>query len=163
MLSGGSFVSWSVTCAATMVTVQVSPAAKSTFGLMVKVVGPPVTTVAAGLRVPLVGQTIENQLPVTFTGSLNVTEISVLVAWLVAPLVGVVLVTVGAASSVVKLKTKLAAMLSGGSPVSWSVTCAAKTVTVHASLKVKSLFGLMVNVVGPPVTTVSATLRVPVV
>src|SRR5262245_3617361 len=73
MLSGGSFVSWSVTCAAKIVTVQVSPLVKSTFGLMVKVVGPPVTTVAAGKRVPLVLQTIWNQLPVTFTGSLKVT------------------------------------------------------------------------------------------
>ena len=37
-----------------------------------KVVGPPVTTVSATLRVPLVAQTIWNQLPVTLTGSLKV-------------------------------------------------------------------------------------------
>ena len=37
---------------------------------------------------------------------------------IVAPLVGVVAVTVGATSTVVKLKTKFAAMLSGGSPLS---------------------------------------------
>ena len=36
------------------------------------VVGPPVTTVSATLRVPLVAPTIWNQLPVTSTGSLNV-------------------------------------------------------------------------------------------
>ena len=39
---------------------------------MVNVVGPPVTTVSATVRVPLVAQTIWNQLPVTFTGSLKV-------------------------------------------------------------------------------------------
>ncbi len=163
MLSGGSTLSWSVTCAATIVTVHVSPAAKSTFGLMVKVVGPPVTTVAATLRAPLVGQAIENHSPVTLTGSLNVTVMFVFVAWSTAPLVGVVAVTVGATSTVVKLKTKLAAMLSGGSPLSWSATCAAKTVTVQTSPLPKSAFGLIVKVVGPPVTTVSATFRVPLI
>src|SRR5215207_2662033 len=79
MLSGGSFESWSVTCAATIVTVQLSPAAKSTFGLIVKVAGPLVTTVSTTFRVPLVAQTIVNQLPATLTGSLNVTEMFVLV------------------------------------------------------------------------------------
>ena len=54
------------------VTVQISPFAKSAFGLIVKVVGPPVTTVSPTLRVPLVGQTIWNQLPVTLTASLKV-------------------------------------------------------------------------------------------
>src|SRR5690242_14622254 len=95
MLSGGSFVSWSVTCAAKIVVVHVSPAAKSEFGLIVKVVGPPVTTVSATLRVPLVVQTIWNQLPVTFTGSLKVSDRFVLADWFVAPLVGVVAVTDG--------------------------------------------------------------------
>src|ERR1041385_6541375 len=160
MLSGGSLESWSVTCAAKTVTLTVSPFAKSTFGLIVKEVGPPVTTVSATLRVPLVEPTIWNQLPATFTGSLNVSVMFVLFATWVAPLVGVVALTVGAAS-IVKLKTKLAAMLSGGSSESWSVTWAAKTVTVQVSAAVKSAFGLIVNVVGPPVTTVSATLRVP--
>src|SRR5205085_12569323 len=128
----------------------------------VNVVGPPVTTVSAALRVPLVAPTIWNQLPVTLTGSLNVIVSLVLLAGLVAAFVGVVVLTVGAAS-ILKLKTKFAAMLSGGSFSSWSVTCAAKTVTVQLSPAAKSLFGLMVNVVGPPVTTVSATLRVPLV
>src|SRR6185369_6553167 len=146
-----------------MVTVQLSPWVKSVFGLIVKVVGPPVTTVSATLRVPLTVQTIWNQLPVTFTGSLNVTSMFVLVVWFTAPLVGVVVVTVGAESVVWKLKTKLASMLSGGSPLSWSVTCAARTVTVHDSPAVKSAVGLIVKVVGPPVTTVSATFFVPLV
>ena len=72
-------------------TVQVSPAAKSAFGLIVKVVGPPET--AAVVRVPLVAQTIWNQLPATFTGSLKVTVMLVFDATPVAPLAGVVAVT----------------------------------------------------------------------
>src|SRR5215467_15581762 len=103
MLSGGSPLSWSEICAAKTVTVHDSPAVKSAFGLIVKVVGPPVTTVSATLRVPLVAPTIWNQLPVTFTGSLNVIVMLVLPATCVAPLVGVVLVTLGAVS-IVKLK-----------------------------------------------------------
>ena len=65
MLSGGSLASASVTCAAKIVTVQVSAEAKSTFGLIVNVVGPPVTTVlaGAGVRVPLVEHEIWNQSP----------------------------------------------------------------------------------------------------
>jgi hypothetical protein len=86
----------------------------------------------------------------------------VFVATWVAPLVGIVVVTEGGVS-IVKLKTKLAAMLSGGSFVSWSVTCAAKTVTVQVSPFVKSVLGLIVKMLGPPVTTVSTTLRVPLV
>src|SRR6185369_1089490 len=101
-----------------MVTVQLSPWVKSVFGLIVKVVGPPVTTVSTTLRVPLTVQTIWNQLPVTLTGSLNVTSMLVFAARLVAPLVGLVELTVGAASIVVKLKTKFANRLSGGSALS---------------------------------------------
>src|ERR1041385_325857 len=112
MLSGGSALSWSEICAANTVTEHVSLKAKSTFGLIVNVVGPPVTTVSATLRVPLVGHTIWNQLPVTLTGSVNVIDRFEFSATLVAPLVGVVAVTDGA-WSIVKLKTKLAPMLSG--------------------------------------------------
>src|SRR5436190_2675799 len=43
-------------------------------------------------------------------------------------------------------------MLSGGSPASWSVTCAATTVTVQVSPPVKSAVGSSVNVVGPPLS-----------
>ena len=91
------------------------PAAKSALGLIVNVVGPPSRPCPQTFRVPLVVQTIWNQLPVTLTGSLKVTVTSVLVSWLAAPLAGVVAVTLGAASCVSKLKTKSAAMLSGGS------------------------------------------------
>src|SRR5215203_721615 len=87
----------------------------------------------------------------------------VFVNWLVAPLVGVVLRTAGAASAAEKLNTKSALMLSGGSFVSWSETWAANTVTVQVSFVAKSTAGLTVKVVGPPVTTVSTTLRVPLV
>src|SRR3954452_17444739 len=100
MVFGGSLLSWSATCAANTVAVQLSPAAKSAFGLMVKVVGPPVTTVSATLRVPLVPQTIWNQLPATFTGSLKVTVRLTFEVWLIAPLVGDVESTAGAASVV---------------------------------------------------------------
>src|SRR5918912_63327 len=43
-------------------------------------------------------------------------------------------------------------MLSGGSCVSWSVTFAAKTVTVHVSAFAKFVSGSSVKVVGPPLT-----------
>ena len=109
---------------------------------------------------PLVGQTIWNQVPVTLTASLNVIVRLVLPARSTAPLAGVVAVTLGAAS-VANEKTWSAAIVSGGSPASWSVTCAANTVTVHVSGAAKSAFGLIVNVVGPPATRVSLTLRVP--
>src|SRR4051794_19991022 len=101
MLSGGSAPSWSATCAAKTVVVQLSPCVKSVVGLMVKVVGPPVTAVSATLRVPLVAQTIWNQSPVTSTGSLKVTVTFEFVATTSAS-AGVVLDTVGAASVVKK-------------------------------------------------------------
>lgn len=123
------------------------------------VVGPPVIAVSRGFRVPLVAQTIVNQVPETVTGSENVTVTSVVVV-VVAPSIGVVAVTAGAAS-IVKPKATSAASVSGGSPASTSLTAAAAIVTVQASPATKSAFGSMVNVVGPPVTTVSATVRVP--
>src|SRR5262245_2353150 len=103
MLLGGSPVSWSATCAANTVTVQVS-VAKSAFGLIVYVVGPPVTTVSATFRVPLVPHTIWSQFPVTSTGSLKVIVTSCPESADVEPFVGSVDVTVGA-TSIVKLKT----------------------------------------------------------
>src|SRR6185436_14641903 len=130
MLSGGSFESASVTCAANTVTVQSSPLAKSVSGFTVKVVfGLAETT---DVCAPLVAQEIVTGVAPRFTDSLNVIETFELLAICVAPLVGVVALTVGAAS-IEKLKTKFAAMLSGGSPASVSVTCAARTVTVHVS------------------------------
>ena len=43
-------------------------------------------------------------------------------------------------------------MLSGGSVASWSVTFAARTVTVHDSFVAKSAVGSSEKVVGPPET-----------
>src|SRR5919204_5033037 len=97
MLSGGSFVSWSVTFAAKTVTVHVSPWTKSLVGSSVKVVGPPLTV---ALWPSLVPHEIEYQLPVTSTGSLNVIETFELTATPVAPFAGVVLATPGAVSAV---------------------------------------------------------------
>ena len=53
----------------------------------------------------------------------------------------------------VKLTTASASMAFGGSSVSWSVTWAASTVTVHDSSDSKSSVGSRENAVGPPVTT----------
>src|SRR5438093_12227623 len=95
MLSGGSVASWSVTFAAKIVTVHVSEPAKSASGLSVKVVGPPLTVAVWPSLEP---QEIENQLPVTFTGSLNVIVMLLVKDTSPAPLAGFVLETVGAAS-----------------------------------------------------------------
>jgi hypothetical protein len=62
-------VSSSVTLAANTVTVHVSPPTKFAVGSSVKVPGPP-DSVAGWL--PLVAQLIENQPPVTSTGSVKV-------------------------------------------------------------------------------------------
>src|ERR687885_1532771 len=99
MLSGGSVASWSVTFAAKTVTVQVSEPTKSVSGSSVNVVGPPV---AVAVWPPLDVQEIENQLPVTFTGSLNVIVMLLFRATLPAPSVGLVLETVGAWSPVLR-------------------------------------------------------------
>src|SRR4051794_15601393 len=93
IVSGGSFVSWSLTFAATIVAVQDSLEAESEVGSRVKVVGPPVTAAA---WVPDVAQTIENQEPVTLTGSVKVTERFEPTATSVAPFEGVVVCTAGA-------------------------------------------------------------------
>src|SRR5205085_1332359 len=58
----------------------------------------------------------------------------------------------GSGASVVKLKSKSAPMLSGGSSVSWSVTEAAITVSVQDSEFAKSTSGSSVKLVGPPLT-----------
>src|SRR5436190_171369 len=95
MLSGGSPASWSVTCAATTVTVQVSPPVKSVVGSSVNVVGPPLS---ANVCAPVVVQLTVTELLVIVTGSLNVTVRIVSAATVREPLVGVTAVTLGAAS-----------------------------------------------------------------
>src|SRR5688572_15370432 len=81
-----------------MVTSQLSTEAKSLAGSRVNVIGPPETV---AVLVPL-SQTMLNQLPVTFTGSLNVTLMLLFGATPAEPDAGAVLDTAGA--------------LSGGSP-----------------------------------------------
>src|SRR5262245_550088 len=54
------------------------------------------------------------------------------------------------ASATVNVALKLAAMVSGGSFASWSVTPAAATAIVHCSPAVRSVAGSRVNVAGPP-------------
>src|SRR5918994_114811 len=58
----------------------------------------------------------------------------------------------GGGDSTVKVNSWFAAMLSGGSIASLSVTSEARTRTVQVSLAEKSVVGLSVNAVGPPVT-----------
>ena len=48
------------------------------------------------------------------------------------------------------MNTLFAAIWSGGSSVSWSVTFAARIVTVHSSFGAKLVAGSSVNVTGPP-------------
>src|SRR5919109_783067 len=96
MLSGGSLVSWSVTFPANMVAVPVSLGAKSLSGSGVKVLGPPLVVAVCE---PLTKQEIENQLPVTLTGSLNVTLTFASSATSLAPLAGERLATEGAVSA----------------------------------------------------------------
>ena len=76
-------------------------------GSMVKVVGPPVTAVSATVRVPEVGQASWNQLPLTLTGSLNVTVTLSVSKTSIAPPAGDVLATVGAGSIVTPVATTL--------------------------------------------------------
>ena len=95
MLSGGSSVSWSVTWAATIVTVHSSLGVKSVSGFRVNVDGPPVTV---PVWAPLVAHEIEFQAPDTSTGSLKVTETSASTATPVASFAGIVDWTAGAAS-----------------------------------------------------------------
>src|SRR4051812_3711181 len=98
MVSGGSLVSWSATRAATTVTMQDSPGTKSLSGSRVNAVGPPLTM---AVWLPLVGHEMVNQLPVTFTASLNVMAIFEVGATPAALLVGVVLEMEGAVSETV--------------------------------------------------------------
>ena len=96
MVSGGSSASWSVTFAASTVTVQSSFGAKFAAGSSVKVVGPPVTLAPCA---PLVAQLIVNQLPVTFTASPKVIATLAASATPVAPFAGTVAETAGAGSA----------------------------------------------------------------
>src|SRR4051812_49351992 len=97
--SGGSFVSVSRTFAPVSVTVQMSVPTKSLVGSSVQVVGPPLTVAAC---VPLTVHEIVNHGSVTFTGSEKVMEIEAPSSTFAAPSAGVVDVTVGATSPLVR-------------------------------------------------------------
>ena len=100
---------------------------------------------------PLTLQMIWNQLPVTSTGSEKVSDRFSLTWKSLAPLLGVLAVSVGALSiSVSKWTSTSAAMLSAGA--SWSVTLAATMVSVQLSLKSSAVAGVSVKVVEPPLT-----------
>src|SRR5438105_10247677 len=114
---------------ATAFTVQVVPSGRSAVGSsVIEEPGEPLTVKLFALPV---GHSSVNELPLAVTLSLKLTTTVVLVATWVAASAGDVLVTVGAASEGVKLKTEFAARLSGGSPVSMSLTWLAITVTLQ--------------------------------
>src|ERR1700755_1569313 len=140
MLSGGSPASTSVTFEATTVTVHIVPTGKSDVGSRTKLFTPPGAAGNTGnaIGVATGHSTVKAVESRILTFSLKLIVILVFVATWVAPLVGIVVETAGGASRV-KLKTKLAAIVSGGSFVSWSVTWAAKIVTVQVSALVKSV------------------------
>src|SRR5690349_17969453 len=96
MLSGGSFVSWSVSLAAKTVAVQLSPCVKSESGSSVKDVGPPE---AVAVCVPLATHEIEYHEPVTLTGSLKVIATFEPTGMPEAPSPETVLATLGAVSA----------------------------------------------------------------
>ncbi len=85
-------VAWSATCEAKIVTVTLSPSVNGTVGVRVKLVGPPVTLAA---RAPLDDPTKVNQLPVTSTGVLKMSETDALGATFTAPLIGVLVEIAG--------------------------------------------------------------------
>src|SRR6185436_242732 len=95
MLSGGSFASTSLICAARMFTVQVAPAGRTMFGVSVCVAVPLPLSVNAWLA----GQVMVYAVPPAFTASLYVIWMAVFVGRLVAPLAGLVDCTDGAAST----------------------------------------------------------------
>src|SRR2546423_80643 len=102
MLSGGSSESLSDTCAATTVTVQVSSLAKTTAGLSSLVLPGPRTTIERPLLLP---HEIVNEFALVPTDSLKLIVTFAVVATPVALFAGVVLDTLGAASTVAKLNT----------------------------------------------------------
>jgi hypothetical protein len=88
--------------AASTATVQTTPAGSAELGVSVKLVAGEAESVNA--RGEPTGHSSANELVLALTLSLKLTVIVALVATPVAPLAGVVLVTVGAAS-VLKLNT----------------------------------------------------------
>src|SRR2546423_8266579 len=98
--------------AATAVTVHVVPSGRSAVGSsVIEEPGEPLTVKLFALPV---GHSSVNELPLAVTLSLKLTTMFAFVATFVAPSAGEVLVTVGAASEAVKLKSQSSARWSGG-------------------------------------------------
>src|SRR5438067_3947022 len=103
MLSGGSTVSTSLIPLAITFTEHTVPSGRSLVGSsVIDEPGEPLTEKLSGVPV---GHSSENELAVAVTGSLKFTTTFVFTATCVAASAGDVLVTVGAASAVVKEKT----------------------------------------------------------
>src|SRR5947208_6225219 len=103
MLSGGSTVSTSLIWFAITFTEQTVPSGRSLVGSsVIDEPGEPLTEKLSGVPV---GHSSVNELVVAVTGSLKFTTTFVFTATWSAPSAGDVLVTEGAASAVVKLKT----------------------------------------------------------
>src|SRR4051794_9661079 len=103
MLSGGSTESTSLMLAATTVTVQIVASGRSAVGS--SVIDEPGEPLTEKLFAVLLGHSSVNELPLAVTGSLKLTTTFAFTATWSAPFAGDVLVTDGAASAVVKLKT----------------------------------------------------------
>src|SRR6476620_9345633 len=123
MVSGGSAASTSLIWAATTVTTQTTPAGSAGFGVSVKLLAGVVKVMFEPA-----GHSIRKEPAFAFTCSLKLIWIVALAATPVAPLLGVVLVTCGAASVLNRI-VRLAGIASGGSALSASVTLAATTVS----------------------------------
>src|SRR5436305_13915019 len=109
MLSGGSTVSMSLIWFAITLTEQTVPSGRLLDGSsVIDEPGEPLTEKLSGVPV---GQSSENELVVAVTDSLKLTTMFVFTATWSAASAGEVVVTDGAASAVVKLKTEFAARL----------------------------------------------------
>src|SRR5213082_797786 len=103
MLSGGSTESTSLIWFAMTFTAQTVPSGRSLVGSsVIDEPGEPLTAKLLGVPV---GHSSVNELPLAVTGSLKLTTTFVFTATWSAPSAGDVVVTEGAASCVVKLKT----------------------------------------------------------
>src|SRR5437773_4615720 len=103
MLSGGSRASVSLIWFAITLTAQTVPSGKSAVGS--SVIDEPGEPLTEKLFAVPVGHSSVNELPLAVTDSLKLTTTLALTATWSAPSAGDVLVTDGAASEVVKLKT----------------------------------------------------------
>src|SRR2546423_10575248 len=113
--------------AATAVTLQVVPSGRSAVGSsVIDEPGEPLTVKLSALPV---GHSSVNELPLAVTDSLKLTTTFAFTATCVAPSAGDVLVTDGAASAAVELKTSVAARPAGATEPASPPMPAASTAT----------------------------------